>query len=148
MRSLTMTLCSGIAAWTALLGIQDVAWGVESIGNSWGPAPAAIGIVRTAPDAHAVPAAPSGSVSWLGPVVGSEALDRLRGGESLVQTRVDNVGLVEGNSADGVVSGANIIGDGAFSNASGISTVIQNSGSNVLIQNGNAVNVQFVDPMP
>lgn len=76
----------------------------------------------------------------------NEALESLRGGESLPGIEVRNDGRVDGNTADGIVSGSNIVGDGAFSNASGISTVIQNSGSNVLIQNGTAVNVQFVDP--
>lgn len=38
------------------------------------------------------------------------------------------------NSASGTVSGGNVIDTGAFSNSSGLSTIIQNSGNNVLIQ--------------
>lgn len=74
-------------------------------------------------------------------------LDRLRGGTSTVENNVLLDGTVEGNTADHVVSGSNAISDGAFSNASGINTVIQNTGSNVLIQNGMVVNVQFVAPV-
>lgn len=86
--------------------------------------------------------------SRIGTALGNDALDDLRGGKSVVDTEVHNDGNVDGNTADGVFSGSNLIGDGAFSNNAGISTVIQNSGSNVLIQNGTAVNVQFVDPTP
>lgn len=74
-------------------------------------------------------------------------LDGLRGGTSTVENNVLLDGTVEGNTADHVVSGSNAISDGAFSNASGINTVIQNTGSNVLIQNGMVVNVQFVAPV-
>jgi hypothetical protein len=52
-------------------------------------------------------------------------------------------GAVSGNSAMAVTTGANVITEGAFSNASGLPTVIQNSGANVLIQNATIVNVQF-----
>ncbi|HEX7801576.1 MAG TPA: hypothetical protein VF471_02300 [Pseudoxanthomonas sp.] len=75
-------------------------------------------------------------------------LDQLRGGESTVDNDVLIDGTVEGNTADRIVSGANAISDGAFTNANGINTVIQNTGSNVLIQNGMVVNVQFVAPPP
>lgn len=74
-------------------------------------------------------------------------LDQLRGGKSTVDNNVLLDGTVGGNTADHVVSGSNAITDGAFSNASGINTVIQNTGSNVLIQNGMVVNVQFVAPV-
>ncbi|HVI58316.1 MAG TPA: hypothetical protein VM619_05510 [Luteimonas sp.] len=84
----------------------------------------------------------------IGAPVDSAALDALRGGDVLVETSVLDQGEVDGNSADNVVSGLNSIDGGAFSNATGITTVIQNSGSNVLIQSGTAVNLQFVDPTP
>ena len=48
----------------------------------------------------------------------------------------------------GTIGGRNIVTGGAFGNAAGINTVIQNSGANVLIQNGTAVNVQFGGPGP
>ncbi len=79
--------------------------------------------------------------------VAESRLDALRGGEG-----VDNdsrvLGEVTGNSADRVVTGDNTLGGGAFAGSSGITTVIQNTGANVLIQNGMVVNVQFVDPTP
>lgn len=84
----------------------------------------------------------------LGRPLDAGALDALRGGESVVVVRVRDDGEVNGNHADNVASGLNSIDGGAFANASGITTVIQNSGSNVLIQNGTAVNVQFADPRP
>lgn len=84
----------------------------------------------------------------IGIPVDAGELDRLRGGESTVDNDVLIDGTVEGNTADHIVSGANAISDGSFANASGINTVIQNTGSNVLIQNGMVVNVQFVAPQP
>lgn len=82
----------------------------------------------------------------LGEVLAEDALAGLRGGQAVVVVSVDNQGMVSGNSASDLVSGNNQVGDGAFANAAGLSTVIQNSGSNVLIQNGTAVNVRFGDP--
>ena len=88
------------------------------------------------------------SAPTIGQPLDAGALDALRGGESVVVVSVTDNGEVNGNHAENVTSGLNAIDGGAFANASGITTVIQNSGSNVLIQNGTAVNVQFVDPMP
>ena len=45
------------------------------------------------------------------------------------------------NSGSSVTNGNNSIGDQAFSNSNGISTVIQNSGNNVIIQNSTIVNM-------
>ena len=90
--------------------------------------------------------ADAASIAGIGTPVDAGELDRLRGGESTVDNDVLIDGNVEGNTADHVVSGSNVISDGAFTNANGINTVIQNSGSNVLIQNGMVVNVQFVAP--
>ena len=52
-------------------------------------------------------------------------------------------GAVTSNSATNVVTGGNTIQSGAFSGASGIPIVIQNSGANVLIQNATVINLQF-----
>lgn len=84
----------------------------------------------------------------IGIAVDVARLGQLRGGDGTVDNDVVIDGTVDGNSADHVVSGSNSISDGAFSNASGINTVIQNTGSNVLIQNGMVVNIQFVAPTP
>lgn len=109
---------------------------------------AAPAVVASAGSAETAMAILPPEVSRIGTALDNDALDDLRGGQSMVDTEVHNDGSVDGNTADGIVSGSNLIGDGAFSNNAGISTVIQNSGSNVLIQNGTAVNVQFVDPTP
>jgi hypothetical protein len=45
------------------------------------------------------------------------------------------------NSAKGNVTGHNTITEGAFVGASGLPTVIQNSGNNVIIQNGTVLNL-------
>jgi hypothetical protein len=89
------------------------------------------------------PAAPA--VTALGAGLAEGALDELRAGHSVANTVILD-GTVTNNTADHVVSGSNFIQDGAFANASGISTVIQNTGSNVLIQNGMVVTVQFTAP--
>ncbi len=47
------------------------------------------------------------------------------------------------NSATGTVSGGNIIDGGAFSDSSGLSTIIQNSGNNVLIQSATILNLKI-----
>jgi hypothetical protein len=94
-----------------------------------------------------VPAGVAGNTLDIGNSVGVMRLDQLRGGQSTVDNDVLLEGTVDGNTVDHVASGSNAISDGAFSNASGINTVIQNTGSNVLIQNGMVVNVQFVAPV-
>ena len=86
------------------------------------------------------------AVEGFGRALAGTTLETMRGGEASADTvivDVDNGGTVEGNSAVGTVGGANTVTGGAFGNAAGINTVIQNSGANVLIQNGTAVNVRF-----
>ncbi|WP_454830798.1 hypothetical protein [Pseudoxanthomonas wuyuanensis] len=75
-------------------------------------------------------------------------LHQLRGGDSQVNNDILVDGSVNDNTADRIVSGSNTINGGSFANASGINTVIQNTGTNVLIQNAMIVNVQFADPGP
>ncbi|MBB3221172.1 hypothetical protein [Pseudoduganella umbonata] len=72
-----------------------------------------------------------------------ERLAQLRGGTDTPWSDMKLGGTVGNNAASNVVTGSNIITDGAFSNASGLPMVIQNSGANVLIQNATIVNVQF-----
>ena len=92
-------------------------------------------------------ASPRG-VDGIGATVDADRLSGLRGGESRVDNRILVDGRVSDNVAEKIVSGANAVGGGAFGNATGINTVIQNTGSNVLIQNAMIVNVQFTDPSP
>ncbi|MBB1472411.1 MULTISPECIES: carbon storage regulator [unclassified Luteimonas] len=101
--------------------------------------------------ALASPAPDTAAVAGLGPVVSGDALQMQSGNVGLdpgILVEVDNAGTVTGNVAHDNVTGQNVVGGGAFGNAAGISTVIQNSGNNVLIQNGTAVNVQFGGPAP
>jgi hypothetical protein len=83
------------------------------------------------------------SVGGLGQPLSSEALDSFRGGFDVVKNDMLLSGSVADNTAAHVNSGGNYVGQGVFNNASGLPTVIQNSGSNVLIQNATIINVQF-----
>jgi hypothetical protein len=71
-------------------------------------------------------------------------LDAHRGGDALIGQN-DLTGSLTNTSANRVVTGSNSISQGSFSNASGLPTVIQNSGANVLIQNATVLNVRFGD---
>jgi hypothetical protein len=71
------------------------------------------------------------------------ALDRYRGGTDVVIENTNATdGAVHGNDARNLVTGTNVIDGGSFAGASGISTVVQNSGNNVLIQSPIIVNLQ------
>jgi len=72
-----------------------------------------------------------------------ERLEQMRGGSDAPWSDMKLSGTVSNNSAVNVVTGSNIVTDSAFSNASGLPMVIQNSGANVLIQNATIVNVQI-----
>jgi hypothetical protein len=77
-----------------------------------------------------------------GPAADLGQLEKSRGGaETKNDMKLD--GVVTGNSATNVSTGANVIDSGSFSNMSGIPVVIQNSGANVLIQNATIINLQF-----
>jgi len=52
-----------------------------------------------------------------------------------VLTVMDLDGAVQDNAALNNITGHNIIRSGSFTNSSGVTTTIQNSGNNVLIQN-------------
>ncbi|GGA05414.1 hypothetical protein ISN74_12900 [Dyella caseinilytica] len=75
--------------------------------------------------------------------VSAGTLEHYSGGSSLVQSNQNLTGAVTGNSASQVVTGTNSITGDSFAGASGLPSVIQNSGNNVLIQNGVIVNVQM-----
>ena len=85
--------------------------------------------------------------SSLGTPVTSDTLDEQRGGDDTeIQNNIHVTGDVTDNSATNVVTGANNIQDGSFDNASGVFSVVQNTGANVLIQSATIVNVQFAEP--
>jgi hypothetical protein len=71
-----------------------------------------------------------------------DQLDQYRGGDALVGMN-NLTGTLADNVANKVVTGSNTISDGSFSSSSGLPTVIQNTGANVLIQNATVLNVRF-----
>lgn len=73
------------------------------------------------------------------------ALDVYRGGAenlTLELNKNQSTGTVTDNQAYNLTTGNNLITDGSLAGASGFSTVIQNSGNNVLIQNSTIINLQ------
>jgi hypothetical protein len=77
-----------------------------------------------------------------GLAISAAQLDAHRGGDALIGQN-DLTGRLSNTAANRVVTGSNSISQGSFSNASGLPTVIQNSGANVLIQNATVLNVRF-----
>jgi hypothetical protein len=75
--------------------------------------------------------------------VSDERLATMHAGTDTVSNDMLLNGVVTENTTSHVVSGANTISSGAFSNASGLPVAIQNSGSNVLIQNATIINIQM-----
>lgn len=151
---LALALTLGISATAAATGQQTRVATTPEAGIGSTPqvsTPAAIGPSGPAARRSAAQQEVAGAVAGMGQPIQSDALGRLRGGDSNVTNVTNDIdvdGDVSGNSADNIVSGTNIVSGGAFGNAAGISTVIQNSGSNVLIQNAMIVNVRFTDPAP
>jgi hypothetical protein len=73
--------------------------------------------------------------------VSLELLAAKRGGDR-VSNDAQLKGVVSDNQVTNATTGTNVISDGAFTGSAGLSTVIQNSGNNVLIQSATIVNVQ------
>jgi hypothetical protein len=92
--------------------------------------------------AEPAPAAAKASV-FNAPAASDSLLASRRGGTSIVTQDVGLAGNVSDNRAVNVNSGSNAVAGGSFTNAVGLSTVIQNSGSNVLIQHATTVTVQL-----
>lgn len=82
-------------------------------------------------------------IQFGGKAISSEVLADLRGGAETVINEHTLDGVVRDNQAYNLTTGGNLISDGAFAGSSGLATVIQNSGNNVLIQNSTIVNVQL-----
>ena len=82
-------------------------------------------------------------ISGFGMPLASEELEGYHGGFDLVKNDMQLNGTVANNSATNISTGINSIADGSFTNVSGLPMVIQNSGSNVLIQNATIINLQF-----
>lgn len=81
-------------------------------------------------------------IDGFGQPVSAGTLGHYSGG-TLVQNNQTLTGTVTGDSANQVTTGNNAITGDSLSNASGLPSVIQNTGNNVLIQNAVIVNVQM-----
>ncbi len=88
-----------------------------------------------------------GLAQLLGHAASSNDLDDYRGGQALSIGNIDAVfnelnvnGEANGNSAAGNTTGNNAVNNDAFANASGLTTLIQNTGNNVLIQSATILN--------
>lgn len=88
------------------------------------------------------PAPPAGMLQLGGEAINGEQLASLRGGAEKVNNENALEGLVRDNQAYNLKTGSNLVSEGSFAGSSGLATVIQNSGNNVLIQNSTIVNVQ------
>lgn len=82
----------------------------------------------------------------LASVIDDGELANARGGADTHINQNTSTGTVTNNVASQLTTGSNTIGDGSFSNTSGIPIVIQNSGNNVLIQNSTILNLQMQSP--
>jgi len=139
-RSIAMSGLAGVALW-CVAGLACAQQAPDAAINPVVVAPAfvepAIVDATIAPDAA------------FGSAVDPGALSDMRGGaEQVVDNDILVNGRVEDAIADDVLTGSNSVTAGSFANASGISTVIQNTGANVLIQNAMIVNVKFAGSGP
>ena len=142
--SLMSNVGRSVGILAVLAACASAAWaGPELAIPDQADAPAAV--AGTAPAAVAAPGAKAADPLGFGPVADLGKLEHSRGGTDTVTTNnnANLGGVVTGNSATNVQTGANFIDSGSFANMSGIPVVIQNSGANVLIQNATIVNLQF-----
>lgn len=77
-----------------------------------------------------------------GVAVDSQNLANSRGGTEVTLNDLKSNGVVSNNQASNLVTGGNWVTEGSFAGAAGLSTVVQNSGNNVLIQNATIINLQ------
>ena len=93
--------------------------------------------------AHAGSPEATGLTSWGAPLPPTQ-LDTQRGGTDpgavTINANMLNAKLFDNQATDNV-TGHNTITGGAFAGSSGLATVIQNSGNNVIIQNGTVLNL-------
>ncbi len=82
-------------------------------------------------------------------VIGTEIMNESRGGHldleidkiDVIHSDTDMTGISSDNLALNTVNGNNILSPGAFAGSSGVSSVIQNTGNNVVIQSATVVNL-------
>lgn len=78
-----------------------------------------------------------------GKVVTVDALADLRGGADAHLSEIHALGSVREVQAQDVVTGYNIVSEGALAGTSGMPMFIQNTGNGVLIQNAVILNVEM-----
>lgn len=89
------------------------------------------------------PAGAAQQASALGPALPDTALAAHRGGYGL-DINLNNLNAqLYSNKALNNVTGDNTVTQSAFSGASGLATVVQNSGNNVIIQNATILNLKL-----
>ena len=93
-------------------------------------------------EVHVAPAARSSVDTW-GDAAGTDRLARTTGKDDIMHTEAVLGGTVGNNTAINTVSGNNTIDGGSFANSQGLLVVIQNSGSNVLIQSATVINLRL-----
>jgi hypothetical protein len=107
------------------------------------------GALAADPPAHAgaghvavQPVAPPATVDGFGQAVSASALQHYSGG-TLVQNNQNITGTVTGNTASQITTGDNSVSGNSLQGATGLPSIVQNTGNNVLIQTGVIVNVQL-----
>jgi hypothetical protein len=90
----------------------------------------------------AQPASPPATVDGFGQAVSTSALQHYSGG-TLVQNNQTITGTVSGDTASQITTGNNSVSGNTLQGATGLPSVVQNTGNNVLIQTGVIVNVQL-----
>lgn len=90
---------------------------------------------------HAEEALPD-TIEFGGVPLDANVLDSQRGGSDQHLSEIIAVGSVSEVEAHNVVTGYNIVSEGALAGASGMPMFIQNSGNGVLIQNSVILNVE------
>ena len=78
-----------------------------------------------------------------GPAISDLDLGTYRGGDVRVTNTNNLDAQLHDNTATSNVTGSNFVTSAAFSGSSGFSTVVQNSGNNVIIQNATVLNLQM-----
>ena len=92
-------------------------------------------------EVNVAPEARSATSAW--DASDSARLERTTGKDDTMHAESVLGGTVGNNTAVNTVSGNNIIDSGSFANSQGLPVVIQNSGSNVLIQNATTINLRL-----
>lgn len=127
-------------ALTGLAALAVLGWGSPGVAQE--PAKDSAQVERTAAGPPVqLPAVTVNARLFLGKPVDEGTLAEKRGGAGISDMKLN--GVVADNQAVNIgVTGNNVINQGAFTNASGVPMLIQNSGNNVLIQNATIVNVE------